>query len=254
MPVWITWLAVVAGLYPFWRAWQANRRTSLAHATLWATAAWLCWGLALSSPREPELFVALSLTGCAGIAVLGARRPHAMAWNFVVLGLLSVLTLPLLEKWLIGVESWTQMRLTFLAGTLILGAINYVPTRFALPTVVFSLAAGEWFVRMTGGTFLSMAPSAWESIGILAAPWFALGFARRIVGGGIDDEWLSFRDRYGLVWGEPVREQFNRSAEHAGLPVRLAWKGLLATEDMSADVRVEAQRIFHALTRRFLEP
>ena len=42
----------------------------------------------------------------------------------------------------------------------------------------------------------------------------------------IDELWLDFRDRFGLFWGQRVREQFNRSAVNAGWPVYLAWRGL----------------------------
>jgi hypothetical protein len=38
-------------------------------------------------------YLALCLTGCVGVAVLGARRPGVGAWDFVLLGLLAVLLL-----------------------------------------------------------------------------------------------------------------------------------------------------------------
>ena len=44
-----------------------------------------------------------------------------------------------------------------------------------------------------------------------------------------DREWLLFRDRYGLLWGQRVREQFNQAARHAGWPVYLRWSGLRRT-------------------------
>ena len=56
-----------------------------------ATAAW-------PGSRVAALgYTALSLTGCAGVAVLGARRPGVGPWNFVLLGLLAVMLLPLAE-------------------------------------------------------------------------------------------------------------------------------------------------------------
>src|SRR5688572_7693858 len=93
----------LAGLVPFWIAWRANRATSLAPAVGWAALAWLGWGGALAFGRwqtgfVEERYVALCLTGAAGVAVLGARRPYAGAWNFVVLGLIGVLLLPLAES------------------------------------------------------------------------------------------------------------------------------------------------------------
>ena len=98
-------LLLLTGAYPLGRAWLANRRSSLAHALAWAALAWLAWlGVALAEAwglgvPVAARYVALCLTGCAGVAVLGARRPGVVAWNFVVLGLLVVLLLPLAEGW-----------------------------------------------------------------------------------------------------------------------------------------------------------
>ena len=92
-----SWTA--AAVYPLWRAWRANRGTALAHAVGWAVAAWAAWLAAFLFGGDGALgrYVALSLTGCAGVAVLGARRPHVGAWNFVVASLLAVLLLPVAQ-------------------------------------------------------------------------------------------------------------------------------------------------------------
>src|SRR5687768_9863792 len=91
------------GLVPWFWAMRANRGTSLAHAVAWGLAAWLSWGgiIWVDGSRD-AILVGLSLVGCAGVAVLGARRPSVAAWDFVVLGLLAVMLLTLAEKWLLG--------------------------------------------------------------------------------------------------------------------------------------------------------
>src|SRR6516225_4154854 len=67
----------LAGLYPFTAAWWAHRRTSLAHAIVWAIVAWVAWGwlFVIEEPplsgMDPARYIALCLTGAAGIAVLG---------------------------------------------------------------------------------------------------------------------------------------------------------------------------------------
>src|SRR5438128_6745252 len=132
-------LIFLAGGWPLARAWQANRRTALIQAIHWAIAAWLAWLLTFllgqsagTQPGvEPARYLALCLTGCSGVAVLGARRPHVGVWNFVVLGLLAVLLLPLAENILAGKESWGTLRFAFLGATLAVGILNYLPTRLA---------------------------------------------------------------------------------------------------------------------------
>jgi hypothetical protein len=34
---------LVSGAYPLWRAWRANRTTSLRHALAWTCSVWLAW-------------------------------------------------------------------------------------------------------------------------------------------------------------------------------------------------------------------
>src|SRR5882672_3580671 len=96
---WLEALVFLTGGIPLAWAWQANRRNTLIHALNWAVAAWVAWGGLIVVSEGPGAatarYLTLCLTSCAGIAVLGARRPIAGAWNFVLLGLLAVLLLPL---------------------------------------------------------------------------------------------------------------------------------------------------------------
>src|SRR5439155_7670139 len=140
------------GFYPLLRAWWANRQTSLFQALNWVLAAWLAWILTVlfsdpsgaARPLDPTRYLALCLTGCAGVAVLGARRPHVGAWNFVVLGLLAVMLLPLLETVIAGAPSLDLLRVLFLSATLAVGVLNYLPTRLAPAVVLVALGcAGE---------------------------------------------------------------------------------------------------------------
>src|ERR1700692_2142289 len=99
---------IIAGALPIVRALWANRGTSLLHALIWTLLAWLSWGVAFllddaeNAVMPAGRYCALCLTGCAGIAVLGARRPHVFAWNFVVLSLFAVMVWPLVEGWILG--------------------------------------------------------------------------------------------------------------------------------------------------------
>src|SRR5438128_1202792 len=120
--LWLCGGALLTAAYPLLRMVLSNLHTTLRQATLWAGAAWGCWLLVfLAAARgEKNVFLgrhlALALTGCAGVAVLGARRPGVRAWNFVVCGLLAVLLLPMVEG--LGRPRPEPAYLVFLAGTL----------------------------------------------------------------------------------------------------------------------------------------
>src|SRR5215467_13424597 len=127
-------ILLLSTAYPFFVAWRANWGTTLRSTIFWASAAWLAWGSALFvtelRPGTIALmlrYLAVCLTGCASVAVLGARRPGVIAWNFVVLAQLGILLLPIAEG--LGELQLDPLRLIFLAGTLVIGALNYLPTR-----------------------------------------------------------------------------------------------------------------------------
>ena len=228
---------ILVGLIPLARALWVNRGTSLTHALVWTIAAWLSWGVAflLSNPEqasmEPARYCTLGLTGCAGVAVLGARRPHVFAWDFVVLGLLAVMLLPLIEAQFIGTQSMAGLRVFFLAATIAVGLINYLPTRLAPVALLLSVVSAGQIVLAFMPTWLPGFGEMRFLDGMLTAvPW--IGWicvcARGEHRSAVDRLWLDFRDRWGLVWSQRVREQFNHAAENAGWPARLTWRGLTA--------------------------
>src|SRR3954471_1673874 len=110
-------IAVVSALAPLGVAWRRTRGSTIRHALAWAVAAWAGWLWAAAAGSEISRFFALGLTGGAGVAVLGARRPGVAACHFVVATLLVVLALAWAEAWLTGGELHLQgARLIFLAG------------------------------------------------------------------------------------------------------------------------------------------
>jgi hypothetical protein len=247
------WVAIVAGLVPLGTACWANRRTSLRDATLWALLAWLTWSGPLGCEASPDLiFIALAATGGAGVAVLGARRPHVFAWNFVILGLVSVLVLPLVENWVIGAKSLDALRLAFLAATLAVGIGNYVATRFALPAIAALLVVAGWFAILLDPSSAEREPFFLTlRIATAVVPWMTLVTPRRPAGDDLGNAWRAFRDRLGFVWGERTREQFNRAAENAGLPLRLGWFSVRGTGS-NAEI-TQAVDLFRRLVLRFDE-
>ena len=191
----------------FGRLWFDNRHTSLAHAILWATLAWITWILTLplepvGSNAGPYIYLALALTGCAGIAVFGARRPGVTMWNAVVLALLLVELLPWGEA-LVGQKEFRVdgLRLATLAGALFIGVANYLPTRaFAAP------CSSDWVAAASGcGSGRLMRASIKRSTFLVGARWPLLqdDFANPLdlaasIGKQFDRDWLRFRERFGV--------------------------------------------------------
>lgn len=248
------------------RAWRANRWTSLRQAVTWGVGAWGAWSLAACAEygrgeRVPELrYVALCLTGCAAVAVLGARRPGVGPWNFVVTGLLAVLLLPFAESWVTGKALYLDgVRAVFLGATLAVGVINYLPTRLAGAALGFALGCACEIAVLTAPTHvLSVTYLRWPMLhswpGLVL--WSAFGLVRSAAPApaAFDRLWLDFRNRFGLVWGQRLREQFNNAARHAGWPVVLRWQGLRLTPGAALPapaVQDELLTTLRALMKRF---
>jgi hypothetical protein len=239
----MSWILIfLTTAFPMYRLLRANWRTSLRHSSFWTIVAWCCWGvvlvLAARSEREPNstaVYFALSLTACAAAAVLGARWPHVRPWNFVVLGLLGVFLLPLAEQHVTGAPLLSGLPGWFVVGILSIGVINYVPTRFTVAALAVGAGcAGAIALLMFQGTTFHGLTILFPSM-LLVAPWAAyLGSPsrNRPVVSSFDALWLDFRDRYGLLWAQRIREQFNTSVQNAGLPVRLGWGGLRSSSSV----------------------
>jgi hypothetical protein len=249
-------LLLLTAAYPLGRAWLAHRRTSLVHALFWAALAWLAWlGVLLGAALAPAgagdagRYLALCLTGCAGVAVLGARRPGVGAWNFVVLGLLVVLLLPLAEGF--GRLHLTLPRVLFLAGALAVGFLNYLPTRLFPAALLAAAGCGVELTGLVTGTNGSALGAG--RLALAAAPWlaFLMVKGRPAPVAEFDRTWRTFRDSFGGLWGERLREQFNRAAANAGWTGRLGWGGLQAAPAAEREPLLATLR---ALLKRFGPP
>lgn len=252
-------LLLTTGVVPLSYAWLVNRHTTLRPALLWGLATWAAWATSVWSGPSMVLagalgrYLALSLTACTGVAVLGARRPGVGAWNFVVAGLLVVLLLPVAEG--LGQVRLLPAHLIFLSVTLAVVLLNYLPTRLGIAAVLLGFGCGVEVARLAGeklNGFLdeaglwAIAVSSW--IGLVCACW------PRTWRTEFDRTWLAFRDRFGLLWGQRAREQFNRAAVNAGWPVVLRWHGLEGDMAGSGPSTVEALATLRAILKRFGPP
>jgi hypothetical protein len=255
-------LLLLTGAYPFWRALRANRQTSLLHAIYWAILAWAAWtGSAMIADIASEKvaaarYVALCLTGGAGIAVLGARRPGVAAWDFVVVALLAVNLLPLGEGLALGKSlNLDGLRITCVVATLAVGVLNYLSTRLGAAAVL--LGTGSALQMMvSAGPLDSRGYLQMSWLALAAVPWLAFGFVKSAPAAPteVDRLWFDYRNRFGLLWGLRLREQFNRSAAHAEWPVVLGWRGLHllpGTVLLDSAAHAEMAATLRALLKRF---
>ena len=144
--------------------------------------------------------------GLCGCGRAGSARGVA-AWNFVVAGLLMALCRPFLE----GLGSAPTGGACLLPGRRPAGSPGQLPADAAGAD---SGPAGEsgagWQWRAGGGARFGAAPGG-------ATPWMGLLSARGNQGEDFDAMWRKYRDRFGFVWAQRLREeQFNRSACNAG--------------------------------------
>jgi hypothetical protein len=256
----VAWIILLAGVYPIARAWLANRQTSLLHAVYWLLLAWLGWLAALARgsghpAQELGVYVALCLTGCAGMAVLGARRPAATAWNFVVLALLAVNLLPLAEGLVTGKTlQLGGLRAICIAGTIAVGILNYLPTRLAAASLLLLAGAGLEFAVLLH--VLERPASDLGGYLIAFVPWVAWAAARSqpLAASQFDRLWLDFRNRFGFVWAQRLRDQFNRSAANNRWRVVLRWQGLRLLPGTTAPEEPDQEEMLstlRALMKRF---
>jgi hypothetical protein len=250
---------LLTGAWPMWRLWQANPRTSLRHAVAWSGAAWIAWLTVLFLPEESAgtsmpfvQYLALSLTSCAGIAVLGARRPGVGAWDLVVAALLALNLLAVLESMWTGRELFPGgLRMLGLAGTLLVGIANYFPTRFCSAALVALLGAAHYLGSLFYPGLVQGLPIWMGMVCIAVVPWIAHFAPRARSQDPAQQLWLDFRNRFGFVWGERVREQFNRAVSNAGRPLHLHWRGF--DTKLSPEMETQAVATLAALMKRFAD-
>jgi hypothetical protein len=269
--------AIASAALPWRAAWRGAGGTALRPALIWvAVALALSVGaqvVALTEPlatgrpvagRLTYLFVLAILA--ALVSVLNARTPGERVWAGLMFLLVVVFMIPWLEEAgrirrpqgvvLVHLDSpWT----IFYGFLVVVGVTNYLPTRFGLAAVCvgtalileyFGLTRADWPAERRAVVWEWV---AWAfAAGIWVARWSASRASRA---NGFDGLWFWFRDHWGVVWALRNQERFNRTAELAGWPVRLAWYGLASVEGPGRGrelaVPIEAEPAFRGLLRRF---
>ncbi|HTU23785.1 MAG TPA: hypothetical protein VMF30_00220 [Pirellulales bacterium] len=237
----VLWIGlIVSGSLLLLRARRAVLDTTLLAAWWWTLAAWLAvitaglvgmvpgYSQADTSWHQSLQMAAAMTTLCPAMAMLGAKRPQYAAWQWIVLSLWVVLSLPAAE-WLLfaGPPAVHTARRWFLLVLLLPGIVNYLPTRHAGSAVLFGIGQAILLAPyLPAGSLPASDHSLLAATLFVAALAAALRPRRRPAARDpLDQLWRDFCNFYGLIWSLRVAERFNAAAVAAGWPVRLSWRG-----------------------------
>lgn len=268
----LPWSLAAIGVGLIVWCWPKLRGTTLIAPAIWATIALAAMALGedLLTPgdqspevlRESILRYLVGITSfCPAMALFGAKRPQNRAWQFIVLTLWIVLSLPALHAWMFGsgqgfsihaAQSW------FLLILLTMTAANYPPTRFAVSSLIFTIAQLlllREFLPLA--TWIPHAADMSLPLAVLALSLVSLGWPKRkTVASPLDRLWLDFRDAFGVVWGLRVQQRVNQSAAMYQWKLRLDWHGFTPFENatISPDIEKAVRDHLSNLLRRFVSP
>lgn len=274
-------VALAAGLTVLFHIRRAIQETTLTSTWWWSLAALVSWSAAsLLQVGSPLRFAAIAMSFCPAVALIGAKRPQHLAWNFVVVSLWAIVILPAAENLFLHPGRPVEMgdaRGWFLWILILLAPINFVPTRH-WPAAIL-LACGQIAAL---GPHLPLLRNDWVADWVtrLGLPgWFAASdlagmllavaamiaaWARRLTSSSArscqayDRLWLGFRDTFGLFWSLRVQERVNAAARQYGWPLELAWSGFRSTADgaplAAVDPAIEPvlRTTLRGLLRRFV--
>lgn len=246
-------LAAGSMLLGLWNYRSALAQTTLSSAAWWAAAATLsiaavelasaafAWDIRWIAPLQ---FCAAALSFCPFVAVLGAKRPQHLAWNFVVFSLWGIVSLSALTALVMQRSDHFVLgdaRAWLLWVLILMGLVNYLPTRKWPVAVLVAIGQIVLFashlplLRGTGVATLPGAPSL--ALVTFAAATALVGWASEPVriassnsSAKFDRLWFDFRDLYGLLWGLRLQERVNAASTAAKWSLELNWSGFRPAE------------------------
>ncbi len=280
-------LALAYSLLGLLAAWRKLRGTTLWWAWIWCLPAVAAWGAVelgrlLYSPDPSALlpwrYLAGVLSLAPGVSLLGARRPHHRAWQWVVVSLLGVLLLPL-GHWALGAGgrlfglhgAWRG----FLGLLLLLQWLHYGLTRHAAAALLVVMAQGAWLApvllpQLWKSPFLPDPPAEMSLACVavaLAVGWVQGAKSRREVTAASAGEpagvvatgrlLQEFRNWFGDFWFQRLRWQVMLAAQRTGWPVWITPTAAVSVEPTEAPVPGWEQAFrtcVEQFLRRFVSP
>jgi hypothetical protein len=199
------------------------------------------------------------------ISLLGAKRPQALLWNYIVASLWVVLIMPAAEVVLLKPQQ--TFELYAFGPWLITGLILYTAIHFAGTgmTAVSLLVAAAQTIYVA--EFLPALPDPllerWRflaSLLIMVASLWTVGANSRLH--KRDEFWLlwsRFKNAYGTAWALRIIQRLDELQARHDWAVRLSWFGVQTTRDGATSEEIRADRkalarAFRNLMLRFLSP
>ena len=250
------------------------KETTLRFPLIWALIAtadlaclaWTAYSDSIAfSPilKSAMQFAVGALTFCPLMGVLGAKRPQEAGWNWVVLSLWIILVWPAVQAVMLPQGNRLELFLAwkfFVLGLIVLGLLNYLPTRHALSAILaavgqyvildaylldLELISPTWVPPVSAGCFLLAA--------ILAARLRPTKDTTKLGLQEYNKQWLHFRDAYGAFWALRFLGRLMQSAELQKWTFQPTWSGFVAgEEEPSAKELQELEQAMDGFLRRFL--
>ena len=207
-------------------------------------------------------YAAALVTLCPFISLLGARRPHDGAWQFIVGCFWLVFVLPAVTTVLAGRSQSLDLHAVwgwFLWLLILGGAVNMLATRSWLSAAATAVAQALLLAPQlppAGGELNATGRGVALTL-VAAAPLLAWIACRRtdLNVAPWNRAWLDFRDLFGVAWSLRAMERFNTAARLAGWDCNLGWFGFnAAAEDSAVVLHGPAQTAFVNVLRRFVSP
>ena len=227
----------------------------------------LPWFVALSESTTRALYyVAATAAFCPLMAVLGAKRPQNIGWQFIVVSLWGVFVLPVGEMLVLwqGAElDEGPARRWFAVILLGVGLTNYALTKFgsaallatvgqtllSLPHLPFRIADWPWHFSM-GNLCIALAVlyAFFQTRSGHTPPETDLSQDADNWNG----VWRDFRDAFGMVWSLRVMERVNATGKLCNWSDELTWFGFGKSEPIPEEESEERERTMRTLLRRFV--
>lgn len=276
------WTVAAIGMVFSWLGMaRPLRRTTLVAAWVWlGIAAVAALGLARAdlnggiaddrlAANSPWRLIAATCASCPLVAVLGAKRPHHIAWQFVVVTFWVVLAWPAWEALAFG-NRGVNLDSLRLVGCWVLLAMtwcNWSGTRYWL-AITFAVAGqGLLYAPFFFGSRVQAARfqaidintvnfclNLWTAGAVLACiqlrgvRWPATSDLE-----GYSQLWRTWRGLYGTVWSFRVLERIHEAARISSWPVDITWSRFVPREAQAyCDCRGIGVSL-RSLLRRFLD-